>query len=251
MNPATPSASSSSQPTAPVPAAAQKPARQFKLDSKNLRLILLGSLAFSVLLFAIVLLLGLSLLGKQSQKMVDLKVQSQTADVQLSNLEKAKKQVETYSFFKDIAKTVIPSDKDQAASVIEINKMAQESGINIQGITFPASSLGLTTGSISNASSAQDATAGSSASKAISQAKPVSGIAGLYSLELTITPQSDAKTPPNKVITYAKMLDFLKRIENNRHTAQITDVNISPASAQSNSATGLTFSLTTNIFIKP
>jgi hypothetical protein len=251
MNPAKPAPVKTSKPSAPAPAPVTKTRRQFKLDSKNLRLMLLGAFGLSVVLFVAILLLGLSALGKESQKMVDLKVKGQTADAQLSNLEQAKKQVEQYSYFKDIAKTVIPDDKDQAASVVEINNMAQESGIAIQSITFPASTLGLTTATTS-AKSAQDATASSAASKAISQATPVSGISGLYSLALTITPESDAKTPPDKIVTYSKMLDFLRRIENNRHTAQITDVNISPASASGNNSSGnLTFSLTVNIFIKP
>jgi hypothetical protein len=252
MNPAKPVPPKSSAPPKPEPADEPKPKRKFKLDSKNFRLLLLGSLGLSVLIFVLILLLGLSALGKESQKMVDLKIKNQTAEAQLANLEQAKKQVESYSFFKDVAKTVIPNDKDQAAAVVEINNMADKSGIAIQSITFPASTLGLTTGSTSAAAAApQDATSKTAVSKAISQAKPVSGIAGLYSIELTITPESDSKTPLSKQITYDKMLDFLRRIENNRHTAQITDVNISPANAANNSSSGLTFSLSTNIFIKP
>lgn len=249
MNPTPATPPKHSQPV-PAPAAPEpKKTRQFKLNSKSLRLILLSSLAVSVLLFIFVLFIGLSALGKQSHKMVDLKVESQKADAQLANLEKAKKQVDKYSYFKEVTKTVIPSDKNQATSVVEINNMAQKSGINIQSITFPASTLGLTTGT-TTATAQQDATATNSSTKAISQAKPVTNIPGLYSLELIITPQSDANTPPSKVVTYAKMLDFLRRIENNRHTAQITDVSITPATAAGSSG-NLTFTLSINIFIKP
>lgn len=252
MNPTKTDASKTGKPAVPAPKANIKTRKQFKLDSKNLRLILLGMLGLSIVLFTAILLLGLSALGKESQKMVDLKVQGETADAQLANLQQAKKQVEQYSYFKEVAKSVIPNDKDQAASVVEINDMAQESGIAIQSITFPASNLGLTTSTVS--STAQDATKSSAAAKAISQATPVIGIPGLYSLALTITPDSTT-TVPSKVITYPKMLDFLSRIENNRHTAQITDVSISPAtttgSTSSSSSGGLTFTLTINIFIKP
>jgi hypothetical protein len=251
MNPAKPTPPKATNAPAPTPVEEPKPKREFKLDSKNLHLVLLGSLGLSAILFIAILFLGLSALSKESRQMVDLKIKSQTAEAQLANLEQAKKQVEKYSFFKDVARSVIPNDKDQAVAVIEINTMAQESGINIQSITFPASTLGLTTSTTSATASQQDATSKSSSAKAISQAKIVSGIEGLYSLELTITPESDSKTPASKQITYAKMLDFLKRIESNRHTAQITDVNISPANATGNTSSGLTFSLTTNIFIKP
>ncbi|MBX4197031.1 type 4a pilus biogenesis protein PilO [Candidatus Saccharibacteria bacterium] len=215
-----------------------------KLDSKRLRLLLLGVLALSIVGFFGVMLAGLSTLGSESKKMVDLRVQSETADAQLSNLEQTKKDIEKYSYFKDVAKTVIPNDKDQAQAVLEINQMASQSGISIQSITFPASTLGLRT---TTTPTQQDATSASSSSAAISQAKPVTGIPGLYSLELIITPESSNTAAPSKQVTYDKMLSFLHRIENNRHTAQITQVTIQPA----NGKTSLTFTLTINIFIKP
>lgn len=214
-----------------------------KLDSKKLRLVLIGALAVSVVVFIGTILFGLSILGSKSKAMVNLEVQSQTADTQLTNLQQAKKQVEKYSFFKDVAKTVIPNDKDQAAAVVEINNMAAKSGLAIQSISFPASNLGLGSG----ASSATDST---SSKSLISQAKPVSDIPGLYSLQLVITPDSSLDTPATQ-ISYAKMLDFLSRIEDNRHTAQISEVNISPPGSGPSLNSGLTFSLTINIFIKP
>lgn len=192
-------------------------------------------------------------MGKESQKMVGLKVASQAADAQLANLEQAKKQVEKYSYFKQIAQTVIPNDKDQATAIAEINKMANQSAIKLQSITFPASTLGLglTTGTTNSTSTTQQDASSASKSKAVSQSLPVIGVPGLYSLALTITPESDDKTPPKLVVTYPKILKFLGLIENNRHTAQITDVEISPANVANNDGSILTFSVTTNIFIKP
>lgn len=217
-----------------------------KLNSKRLRLMLASGLVLSIVAFFAIVLFGLSLLSSKSQKIVDLKVQNQTADAQLANLESSKKQVEQYSYFKDVAKTVIPSDKDQAESVLEIFQMANASGIAIQSITFPASSLGLTT-STTSTTTTQDATSTGSAKTALSQAVPVTGIPGLYSLALTITPESDSSVPANEQITYAKMLDFLNRIENDRRTAQITQVNIQPPTATQS----LSFDLVVNIFLKP
>lgn len=219
------------------------------LDSKKIRIILLASLGLSVVVFLAVFILGMGALSNKSKQMVDLKVQSQTADTQLANLVKAKKQVQQYSYFKDVAKTVIPSDKDQAAAVVELNKNADASGIALQSITFPASSLGLTTSTTGQ--SAQDATSSTSTKSALSQAKAVSGIPGLYSLELIITPQSGHDVPADKQVTFDKMIDFLNRIEGNRHTAQITDLVITSPVDSSTSNTGFTFVLTINIFIKP
>jgi hypothetical protein len=214
-----------------------------RLDSKNLRLILISGIALAVVTFLAVAFLGLSIISSKSKAMVNLKAQSQTTDVQLSNLEQSKKEIEKYAYFKTVAKTVIPTDKNQAEAVLEIFQIADNSGISIQSITFPASTLGLRT----TTPTPQDATNPSSTQSAITQAKPVSGIPGLYSLELTITPESGSNVPASRQITYSKMLDFLRRIENNRRTAQITQVDIQPAGGSQS----LSFTLTVNIFIKP
>jgi hypothetical protein len=216
-----------------------------KLNSKNLRWVLIGTLILSVMLFIAIMVLGMSLLSKESKRMVELKVKSQTVDAQLSNLEQSRKDVEKYSYFKQIANSVIPNDKDQAVAILELNKMAEASGISLQSITFPASTLG--SRPTATATPAQPSAASVPASKAISQAIPVTGIPGLYSLELTITPESGQDISPARQVTYQKMLDFLKRIETNRHTAQISQITITPAT---NSA-GMTFTSSINIFIKP
>jgi hypothetical protein len=229
---------------APAPAPSKK---RLELNSKNLSLLLIAGLAVTAVLFVAVMIMGLSVLGGKSKSLVDLKAQSQSLDSELLNLAQAKKDVQKYAYFKQVAKTVIPNDKDQAEAVSEIFQFAQAAGIKIQNITFPTSSLGLTTATVGTTSTA-DATASTSTSKAITQAKPVTSIPGLYSLELTITPQTGHDVPASFQVTYPKVLAFLKSIEDNRRTAQITQVIILPPSSSSDS---LSFTLTTNIFIKP
>lgn len=210
-----------------------------KLTNKTLRWILLGTLGISIIVFFVVMIEGLSLLSSKSRKLVDLKIQSQTADAQLANLEQTKKDVEKYSYFKSVAQSVIPNDKNQAQTVLELNQMASQAGFSLQSITFPTSTLGGASGTANAVSS--------SSLSAISQAKPVSGIAGLYSLELTVTANS-SKTPPNtQQITYAQILNFLDQIEKSRRTAQIAQVSIEPDA----NAGGLDLSLQINIFMKP
>lgn len=216
-----------------------------KFDSKTLRLVLIGSLALLSIGFFATAFFGLSVLSKKSQSLVALKAESQSTDQRLNNLEQAKKEVDKYSYFKDVAKTVIPSEKNQAETVLEIYQMAQQSGIAIQSITFPASTLGQAAAAPVPGTKTDAASA--SAQTTLTQAKPVSGIPGLYSLELTITPASGKDVPAAQQVTFPKMLDFLKRIENNRHTAQITQVGIQPATDSQT----LSFTLTINIFIKP
>jgi len=223
------------------------------MNSKRFRLVLIGLLLLSVVIFFVTCTFGLNLLRKKSDEMVNLKLKNQTADAQLANLVASKKEVEKYSYFKGVAATVIPNDKNQAQAVLDIFQIAQESNIEILSIKFPNSTLGqkvTPTTTPAPASSGTDATTPSSTApkKVISQALPVPGVPGLYSLQLSITPQDRPENPAH-IITYPKMIDFLRRIENNRRTAQITGINIQPSAQGSNG--GLTFELTLNIFIKP
>lgn len=215
------------------------------MNSRHFRLVLLGALAGAGLLFFIIVFGGLGILSAKSQQLVNLKQQSKTVDAQSTSLATSKKQVEQYAYFNDIAKTVLPNDKDQAQAVLDIFNLADQSGIAIASITFPASSLGNKTADTSN----NAATA--SSKNAISQAKAVEGIAGLYSLQLTITPQTGAGVPDAKRVTYAKLLDFLSRVEHDRRTAQITQVNIQPQNSDSGLSQFVNFTMTINIFIKP
>lgn len=208
------------------------------MNSKQFRLVLAGLFGLIVVAFIVIWSAGLTTLKKESSKMVDLKVKNQTADAQLANLEASKKEIQKYSYFRDIASSVIPNDKDQAQAVQEIFQLADEAGISIASITFPTSNLG------AKAAIASATTA--SASSVVSQAKPVTGIAGLYSIQLTVTPATGSAVPAGKQVTYDKMLDFLEKIENNRRTAQISQVTIQPLTDSNQ----LNFTLVLNIFIK-
>ncbi len=218
-----------------------------KLDSKKFRYVLLGVLLVCLTIFVATWFEGSSALHKKSQQMVDLKLKNQNADAELTNLQAAKKQVDKYSYFKEIAATVIPNDKDQGQALFDLSQMAAQSGILLQSVTFPTSNLGLKSLSIPSGTASTSTAPTASTSTVISQAKPVSGIPGLYSIQLTLTPQTGQNIPPQLQDLYPKMLKFLSLIENNRRTAQITKVTIEPVQ----SSDQLGFNFTVNIFIKP
>jgi Tfp pilus assembly protein PilO len=222
------------------------------MNSQRLRLVLLGLIGVTVVIFVGVFFMGQSTLKAKSQKLVDLKLQSDLADQQLNSLKQAKKQVAQYSYFKEVAKSVIPSDKDQAQAILDISRFADQSGFLIASITFPNSTLDKQSVAAVPAAGAPAGNAASAKpSSIISQAKPVPGIAGLYSIELTVTPQSGSGVADNRQVTYTKMIDFLKRIEHNRRTAQITQVTVEPKLTENSNQQFFNFTLIINIFIKP
>ncbi|MEX0881353.1 MAG: hypothetical protein WEC17_02250 [Candidatus Saccharimonadales bacterium] len=212
-----------------------------KFSTKQLRFLLLGLLGISIIVFIATAALGLNSLSAKSSELVDLRLKGRALDAQLISLEAAKKQVEQYSYFNDVAKTVLPIDKDQAKAVFTISKFARESGFALGSITFPTSNLGLS----------GSASAAGSSSSAISQAKPVADIKGLYSLQLTITPDTSPLVPSNKVATYPKFIDFLKRIERDRRTAQITQITIQQRNESNLPPQSINFTLVINIFMRP
>ncbi len=200
------------------------------MDNKRLNMLLIATaliLAFGLLGSGI---LANRLLTAKSAELSKLKAQSQVASDLQEALKKNKADITRYAELNQIAKSVVPQDKDQAQTVGEIVKIATDSGIpKLTSITFPASTLG---------SSAP----GTKAPTGLTQVTPVKGTSGVYLLPITIT--QDASS----AVSYEKLITFLQKLENNRRTAQVSAINIQPDSKNPNL---ISFSLTVNEYIKP
>jgi len=190
------------------------------------------------------------LLASRAVKVTGLKAKSLALSQEQLSLANAKKEVQSYSDLLKITQTIVPEDKDQAEAVREIVNIAAANsigGVNLQQITFPASTLGAT-GASTGSGAATTAPASSSPAKAnssagkLSQLVPVKNIPGVYDLLITI--QSD----PNKPIAYDSFVNFLGGLEHNRRTAQISAITLQP---NVNNPNLLSFTLTLNEYIKP
>lgn len=201
-----------------------------KLSSKQAHLIMQG--------ICIMLIIGVftstyfvnSWLHTRSDKLVQVKLDNRLIDEQQTSLIAANKTVQKYTELNNIARAIVPQDKDQAKAVRELVKVADETGIKLGAISFPASTLG------------QTVPKGTAAPSSVTQVKPVSGIPGVYTMEINV--QQDAASPTS----YTKLIDFLSRLENNRRTAQVINVTVQPTPQDRNK---LTFSLVVNTYIKP
>jgi len=172
-----------------------------------------------------------NLLQHKSQALVKLKLQDQVLDSQQTELAQAKHDIVTYSDLNNIAKAIVPQDKDQAEAVLEITNLAKQSGISqLSSISFPTSTLG-GTGTTSSGSKGK-----------LTQLTPVPNIAGVYQLQITISQTSDNPVP------YTAFIDFLTRLEQNRRTAQVGSITINPDTKNTNM---VAFTLIINEFIKP
>ncbi len=201
---------------------------------------MIGAVAFAILLGGASLVFGNKLLASKSHALSNLRLQAQLLNEQQTALVQAKQDVIKYTPLNNIAETVVPQEKDQALSVREIVGFAQRANIAISSITFPASNLGGSSISSSSGGAPVPA-AGSSIATTPSQLSPAQGLSGIYVLPITV--QSDQTKP----IGFSQLSEFLQSLEQNRHTAEVSQLTITPSDAGGQQ---LSFEVIINIYIK-
>ena len=188
-----------------------------------------------------------TILIKRSASVVDLKLESAEVEAQLSAYQAAKKDVQSYAYLNDIINSALPQDKDQARTVREIFQLASLSGITIKSIQFPSSTLGAAASSpTTGATTTPSTTPTPPKTSPVTQAKPVTGLNGIYSVETLVTPYADDK---NYKVTYSQLITFLQKIESNRRAMQVANIQLNPLGQ--NSSDSISFTLILNIFIRP
>jgi hypothetical protein len=211
------------------------------MNSKRFFFIMTGVFSLSIIGGIAMLYFANSMLEKRSISVVNLKLESAEVEAQLSAYQAAKKDVEKYSYLNDVINSALPQDKDQARTVREIFLLAQQSGIAIKSVQFPSSTLGAVT-----AAPAAGTTPATPAATTITQAKPVTGLKGVYSIETVVTPYADDKV---NIVTYNQLISFLKKIESNRRAMQVSSIQLNPLGQGSSDS--ISFTITLNIFVKP
>lgn len=186
------------------------------------------------------------LLKKESDKLVGLKVKVSALSQQETALKQAKKDIAASTELYNIAKVVVPENKNQAQAVRQIVKLAGDNKIVLDSINFPASTLGSastakpSTGTAATGAVGAPATSG--ANPSLSQLTPVLTIPGVYDLQLTVTSSTSS------LASYTQLINFLSALEHNRQTALVSSISIQPDSTNHSL---FSFSLVLDIYIKP
>lgn len=168
-----------------------------------------------------------SVLTARASELSKLKAQSQAIDEVQASLLRNKADLTKHHELNEIAKAIVPQDKNQTQTVREIVKIAEDSGIlQLSSITFPSSTLGVN---------------GVAKTPSLTQLTAVSGMSGVYTLPITISVTEE------NAVSYEKLITFLRGLEQNRRTAQVTNLTLTPSSKSSNIA----FTLIINEYIKP
>jgi len=182
-------------------------------------------------------------LGTKSDTLVDLKATKLAKQDQEKQLAQAKKDVQTYNQLNEIAKSVVPQDKDQAKTVSEITDLAAQSGIGrLSSISFPPSTLGALTAPSSTSGTTCTGSTPVKTPGGLTQVTPVKGMPGVYQLPITVT---QADTNP---VSYGSFITFLSKLEHNRRTAQISSISVQPSAK---SPDRVSFTLVIKEYIKP
>lgn len=211
--------------------------------SKRAFLIMLSTTVLLATLAGVVVYGGMNALQRKGNDLAQLKEKQEVLKKRETALIGAKRDIQDYADLEKISKAIVPQEKDQARTVREIVTIASTSGIQLESIQFPASTLGTlkkTKGSSSSSTSSQKGVAATDPNK--TQLTAVPGISGLYAMEIQI--QSNKKAP----IPYSRLLGFLEKLEQNRRTAHVTNISIEPSKENRNL---VTFTVTLNVYIKP
>lgn len=202
---------------------------------------------FFVMLFIIVILMGGALGGaylankmlhKEGEALVDLKLQDEVLSKQEIGLQQAIKDIKEYEELEIATKSIVPQDKDQADTIAEIAKLAKDAGFRVGSIEFPESQLGQITKKGSNAKAKTPAAVDSKTT----QLTPLDDLKGVYIMEIKVNSHKD--TPAN----YQSIIKLLQGLENNRRTAQVVNIDITP---DEEFAGRFDVSISLNTYIRP
>lgn len=193
------------------------------LNAKKLYFVLCGVvLLFGAALFAVAY--GADVFLRQRSNAVrESLIEVRSLERQQQDLQRTRQDIAKYKELSEIAAAIVPRDKDQTPTVREIANFADANNVVLGAITFPKSSLG--------AVGSTDA-----------QLTAVPGISGTYTLTLTVRSDSNAKP------LYQDFLRFIEALEQNRRTALVRSIVITP---DTNNPGRVDFLLTIDEYIKP
>lgn len=211
-----------------------KLARAVMNSTKKMYYILIAVFLLVIIGIGAMLYFSRTFMANSEQELIDAKLEivklEETEKIYRENINK----LEEFSEIANILEEVVPSEKDQARAVRELNQIVKDNGLAISTISFPSSDLNKKATTNSSTSSTTTSTTTS-----VSQAKPVKGVKGVLGMDVNIEVVSATDDP----ITTDQILGILRQIENNRRNMRVNSINFN-AGAES-------INLQVTLFIKP
>lgn len=191
---------------------------------------------------------GNKYMKNSASSLVSTKLDNIASDDEEQTYLQSRKNLEKYKSLSETIAKVLPKSKDQAQAVKELYRIGDETGIVIDKIQFPTSTLGQKTAPVAtpaptDKNSQAAPAAATPAAPSVTQAKPVTGMPGVLGIDVQIGLQPAY----GKSISYDNMIRFLQKVENNRRSMQIKQINVHADPING----GVTFDTTLTIFVKP
>lgn len=203
------------------------------MTSKKVFFALLGALALVVIGSIAGTVIGTGMLKQSGDTLLERKLEDAVLEKDAQALTLAKRDIEQYQELNQVAQAIVPQEKDQARTVLEIHTIATQAGVEIEGITFPRSELGQAPAKGKKKSAIPEGA---------TQLTEIEGLKGVFAMPIDVTINKNAP------ITYTQLLDFLQRLEKNRRTSHVTNISIQPDEEDRNR---IHLSLQINTYIKP
>ena len=203
------------------------------MTSKKMYFILVAVLSLIILAIAGAMYYSREFITSSSDKLVEAKLKLYTLEETESTYRKNQNILNENSDIAEILKSVVPSEKDQARAVRELNIIAADNGLKVTSVIFPKSDLVITKKTTTTGSTTDVKTS------AVSQAKAVKNLEGVLGIDVSV----DISSPTNTRISTDQILNLLRQIENNLRNMRITSINFS--------GEGDSFNAKLTLFVKP
>ncbi len=169
------------------------------MTTKRVHQILLAVTALAIVTSLLGLFLANSKLTKLADQTAIKKAEIQVTQSQIEAYEKTKLSVQSLDYVDELANKVLPAGKDESSIVAELSQFAQRSKLSVEQITFNE----VTT------------------TKSTSKDKTTTVIPkGVTVVPITVQLKSGGK--------FENLLEFLKSIEGNQRTMQVTNITLGP-----------------------
>jgi hypothetical protein len=186
---------------------------------------------------------GNDLLQKKGDELMQQKLDNATLESQQLALARAKSDIRKYEQQEEVAKNIVPREKNQAHTINELVALSRAANVQLSNISFPSSNLGQVAPRPAATPSEDGETPAAAAPKPPSetQVTPVKGLKDVYQLDVTI--QSDNSRPSR----YTDLLNFLSMLESRPFIGQVSSVTIQPTS---DDRSQVNFTIILSVYIK-
>ena len=196
-------------------------------DPKRVFYVMIGVVSLVVLVGVGIFYYVDSLFASNAQEISNLKADDAILEERIRKGREIEQQLKDIEFLVPVIEEVLPSDKQQSNLVGELTEIENQTGVELQNITFPGSDIG------------------DGGDPSITQTENLESLGRVKLLPVNTSFQC---------VSFDQLLNFLEKTEDNRRKMQVTSIDIArrgDSNDPSCPAGNLDVSLTLEVYINP